>query len=219
MALYFGVSGEPDEEAGSRAAGAPARSGSKATPILTAEGSPPGGLRDVPAGARPFRSRSRLFSVEEAVRKATSLPAQRVGLKKRGTLREGNHADVVIFDAATVDDRTTFREPSAAPTGIEHVLVNGTAIVRDCVVDTAARTDVSSARNPRCVILEPMTIRVSHQSGLDEEPHDVINSHTHMQRFEVDFPRELGEFYVNMFKGQDCWHNGKPWTPRTSASP
>ena len=47
----------------------------------------------------------------------------------------------------------------------------------------------------------------------------LINSHTHMQRFEVDFPRELGEFYVNMFKGQDCWHTGKPWTPEDFCVP
>ena len=81
-----------------------------------------------------------LFSLEEAIRKSTSLPAQRVGLRKRGTLREGNYADVVIFDAATVGDRTTYRAPTAAPVGIEHVLVNGTPIVRDGVVDEAART-------------------------------------------------------------------------------
>ena len=47
----------------------------------------------------------------------------------------------------------------------------------------------------------------------------LINSHTHMQRYEVDFPRKLGEFYVNMFKGQDCWHTGKPWTPEDFCVP
>ena len=47
----------------------------------------------------------------------------------------------------------------------------------------------------------------------------LINTHTHMQRFEVDFPRKLGEFYVNMFKGQDCWHTGKPWTPEDFCVP
>ena len=47
----------------------------------------------------------------------------------------------------------------------------------------------------------------------------VINTHTHMQRFDVDFPRKLGEFYVNMFKGQDCWHTGKPWQPEDFCVP
>ena len=47
----------------------------------------------------------------------------------------------------------------------------------------------------------------------------VINTHTHMQRFEVDFPRKLGEFYVNMFRGQDCWHTGKPWKPEDFCVP
>lgn len=41
----------------------------------------------------------------------------------------------------------------------------------------------------------------------------IINSHTHMSRFGIDFSRELGELYVNMFHGQDCWYTGKPWTP------
>jgi hypothetical protein len=39
----------------------------------------------------------------------------------------------------------------------------------------------------------------------------VINTHTHMMRFGVDFAPKLGDFYVKMFQGQDCWHTGKPW--------
>ncbi len=141
MALYFGVSGEPDEEAGLEKLLAHPLAAVESDAILTGRGKPhPAAYGTFPRVLGHFARDRGLFSVEEAVRKATSLPAQRVGLKKRGTLREGNHADVVIFDAATVDDRTTYREPSAAPIGIEHVLVNGTAIVRDGVVDTAART-------------------------------------------------------------------------------
>jgi uncharacterized protein len=41
----------------------------------------------------------------------------------------------------------------------------------------------------------------------------IINTHTHMMRFGVDFPRDLGQFYVDMFKGQNCWHTGQPWKP------
>ena len=109
--------------------------------ILTGRGKPhPAAYGTFPRVLGHFVRDRGLFSVEEAVRKATSLPAQRVGLKRRGTLREGNHADIVVFDAATVGDRTTYREPTATPVGIEHVLVNGKPIVRDGVVDAAART-------------------------------------------------------------------------------
>ena len=141
MALYFGVSGEPDEEAGLEKLLAHPLAAVESDAILTGRGKPhPAAYGTFPRVLGHFARDRGLFSVEEAVRKATSLPAQRVGLRKRGTLREGNHADVVVFDAATVADRTTYREPTAAPVGIEHVLVNGTPIVRDGVVDTAART-------------------------------------------------------------------------------
>jgi N-acyl-D-amino-acid deacylase len=67
----------------------------------------------------------RLFSLEEGVRKMTSLPAQRFGLAERGELREGWHADITIFDPATVADVATYEEPRQYPTGIAHVIVNG----------------------------------------------------------------------------------------------
>ena len=141
MALYFGVSGEPDEEAGLEKLLAHPLAAAESDAILTGRGKPhPAAYGTFPRVLGHFARDRGLFSVEEAVRKSTSLPAQRVGLRKRGTLREGNHADVVIFDPATVGDRTTYREPTAAPVGIEHVLVNGTPIVRDGVVDEAART-------------------------------------------------------------------------------
>jgi predicted TIM-barrel fold metal-dependent hydrolase len=47
----------------------------------------------------------------------------------------------------------------------------------------------------------------------------IINTHTHMMRFGVDFPRELGEFYVRMFEGQNCWHTGQPWRPEDFCVP
>lgn len=67
----------------------------------------------------------KLFSLEEAVRKMTSLPADIVGLDKRGVLKEGFYADVVVFDPETVIDRATFENPNQPPVGIEYVLVNG----------------------------------------------------------------------------------------------
>lgn len=71
----------------------------------------------------------KLFPLEEAVRKMTSLPAQSVGLKDRGTLMVGNWADVVVFDPDTVADRATFEDPYQRPVGIDYVLVNGVVTV------------------------------------------------------------------------------------------
>ncbi len=65
------------------------------------------------------------LTLSEAVRKMTSAPAARLGLKDRGTLKPGAFADLVLFDPATVRDRATFAEPFLLSTGIEKVFVNG----------------------------------------------------------------------------------------------
>ena len=67
----------------------------------------------------------RVVSIEEMVRKMTSMPAARMGLRDRGLLRPGAFADVVVFDAATISDRATFEAPHQYPVGIDWVLVNG----------------------------------------------------------------------------------------------
>lgn len=66
-----------------------------------------------------------LLTLEQAIRKMTSLPAQRMGLRDRGMLRAGGFADITIFDAATVKDLATFEDPDRPSVGIEYVLVNG----------------------------------------------------------------------------------------------
>jgi N-acyl-D-amino-acid deacylase len=65
------------------------------------------------------------LTLPEAIRKMTSLPAQRLGWKDRGILREGAFADLVLFNPATVIDRSTFQKPFELPTGIEKVFANG----------------------------------------------------------------------------------------------
>ena len=70
-----------------------------------------------------------LLTWEEAIRKMTSAPAQRLGLAAKGIVRPGLDADLVVFDPATVSDRATFDEPHQYPDGIEHVLVNGELVV------------------------------------------------------------------------------------------
>ncbi len=66
-----------------------------------------------------------LLTLEQAVRKFTSLPAQRMGLHDRGLLRAGAFADITIFDPATVNDVATFDDPHRPSVGIEYVIVNG----------------------------------------------------------------------------------------------
>lgn len=70
-----------------------------------------------------------VLGVEAAVRSMTSLPALLMGFRDRGQIREGFRADVVVFDLDDLEDRTTFFEPHAYPSGIEHVLVNGQPVV------------------------------------------------------------------------------------------
>jgi N-acyl-D-amino-acid deacylase len=72
-----------------------------------------------------------VLSWEEAVRKMTSLPAQRLGFKDRGLLRWGMAADVVCFDPATVRDTATYDEPRRLPKGIPYVIVNGRLAIDD----------------------------------------------------------------------------------------
>jgi N-acyl-D-amino-acid deacylase len=71
------------------------------------------------------------ITLEEAVRKMTSLPASHFKFADRGEIREGLAADLVIFDPATVRDVATYAAPHAYPHGIVHVLVNGEFVVRN----------------------------------------------------------------------------------------
>lgn len=70
-----------------------------------------------------------VITVESAIRSSTSLPALIMGLRDRGIIREGMVADLVVFDLATIRDKATFFEPHQYSEGIEHVFVNGVAVV------------------------------------------------------------------------------------------
>ncbi len=80
----------------------------------------------------------KILTLEQAVKKMTSMPADRLALPLRGRLQNGAVADVVVFDAATVSDRGTFEKPHQYPVGINHVLVNGSVVVENGAL-TAAR--------------------------------------------------------------------------------
>ncbi len=87
-----------------------------------------------------------LFTLEEAVRKMTSLPARRFGLAGRGVLRAGAFADIAVFDAGTILDKASFETPTRAAVGIDRVFVNGA-----CVWEDGAPT---GRRPGRCLALD-----------------------------------------------------------------
>jgi N-acyl-D-amino-acid deacylase len=74
-----------------------------------------------------------LLSLEEAIRKMTGAAAARLGLRQRGTIVDGNLADLVVFDPTTIRSNATYDEPRRFPTGIEHVVVNGVLVIDDGV--------------------------------------------------------------------------------------
>jgi N-acyl-D-amino-acid deacylase len=71
------------------------------------------------------------ISLKDAIRKLSKLPASNLKLQKRGELKNGYYADVVIFDPATVTDHATFAKPHQYATGIIHVFVNGVQVLKD----------------------------------------------------------------------------------------
>ena len=84
----------------------------------------------------------KLISLEDAIRKMTSLPAQTFGFRDRGLIREGFAADLVIFDENTIVDQATFDKPHQFPLGISYVIVNGAPVIENNQM-TAARPGVA----------------------------------------------------------------------------
>jgi N-acyl-D-amino-acid deacylase len=82
--------------------------------------------------ARYVRERG-VLTLEDAVRRMTSLAASRLGMEDRGRIREGAWADITLFDPATVADRSTFAEPHQYPDGIPWVIINGVPAVEEGV--------------------------------------------------------------------------------------
>ena len=73
----------------------------------------------------------RVLALPEAIRRMTGLPASNLGLDRRGLLKEGFFADVVVFDPRTIADRATYQEPRQFSVGVQHVLVNGVPVLKD----------------------------------------------------------------------------------------
>lgn len=91
-----------------------------------------------------FVRAERQLKLSEAIRKMTSFPAQRLGLRDRGVLRDGMKADVVVFNPDTVKAPATFRQPKQYPVGIPYVIVNGRP-----VIDNGQNTGATPGRGLR----------------------------------------------------------------------
>jgi N-acyl-D-amino-acid deacylase len=72
-----------------------------------------------------------VLSMPDAIRKLAAQPSANLGLERRGQLKPGMFADVVVFDPATVADKATFEKPHAYAVGVKHVLVNGVQVLKD----------------------------------------------------------------------------------------
>ena len=82
-----------------------------------------------------------VLSLEEGIRRITSLPAERLGVSDRGVLKPGTCADITVFDATDIKSHATVETPRKYATGIAHVLVNGGISMRE-----GKRTEVDSGR-------------------------------------------------------------------------
>lgn len=94
----------------------------------------PRGLGTFPRILGVYARQKGLFSIEEAIRRMTSLPATTFGLKNRGQIREGYWADLVVFDRNRILDTATYEKPLSIPKGIDYVIVNGSIILEHGVV-------------------------------------------------------------------------------------
>ena len=72
-----------------------------------------------------------VIPLEEAVRRLSGLPATNLALDRRGFIREGMFADVVVFDPAQIADQATFEKPHQYAVGMSHVFVNGVQVLKD----------------------------------------------------------------------------------------
>lgn len=126
MALYMGVSGDLEDEEHLKLLLKHPLASIGPDAILTGKGIPhPAAYGSFPKVVGRYGRDRRLFTIEEAVRKMTSLPSQRMELKGRGLLLRGHFADIVVFNSETIIDNATYDNPFQSPTGIEYVIING----------------------------------------------------------------------------------------------
>lgn len=136
LALYIGVSGDLEEEWALRQIVQHPNAAIETDAFSLGHGRPnPALIGAFPRILGQYVREQRLLTIEQAIYKMTGLSAARLGLAERGVLREGNWADVTVFDANTVGDHSTYLDPEQPPSGIEYVIINGTIVLEDGEVD------------------------------------------------------------------------------------
>jgi N-acyl-D-amino-acid deacylase len=83
-----------------------------------------------------------LLTLAEAVRRMTALPARAMGLPRKGLVRPGMDADLVVFDPIRIESNAAYETPRRYPDGIDHVIVDGDPVVRDGAVTGATPGEV-----------------------------------------------------------------------------
>ena len=106
-------------------------SGTSPEGLLGQEHPHPRAYGTFPRILRKYVREEKKLTLEDAIRKFSSLPAQRLRLTDRGVLKTGMWADVVVFDPATVRDLATFENPNQLSQGMDYVLVNGVAVIEE----------------------------------------------------------------------------------------
>ena len=105
--------------------------GTSPTGLLGQEHPHPRAYGTFPRILRKYVREDKRLSLEDAIRKLTALPAQKLRLADRGVLKQGMWADVVVFDPDRVTDKSTFAQPNQLAEGMDYVLVNGVAVIAD----------------------------------------------------------------------------------------
>jgi len=106
-------------------------SGTSPEGLLGQEHPHPRAYGTFPRILRKYVREEKKLTLEDAIRKFTSLPAQRMRLTDRGVLKQGMWADVVVFDPATIRDLATFEKPNQLSEGMNYVLVNGVPVIEE----------------------------------------------------------------------------------------
>ncbi len=89
-----------------------------------------------------------VLTLEQAIHKMTGQSAQRVGIKERGVIKQGNYADIVLFDAKTITDHSTYLKPHQYSTGVKYLLINGQPVLEDGQLNAALPGKVLKHKKP-----------------------------------------------------------------------
>jgi N-acyl-D-aspartate/D-glutamate deacylase len=128
--LIFGVSGDRENEKPIKAIIRHPLGGYATDAVDIGRGKPhPAAYGTFPRILGRYVREEKLLTLEDAIRRMTSFPANRLGIKDRGMIAEGYVADLVIFDPDRIRDRATYENPRQFPEGIDYVIVNGKILV------------------------------------------------------------------------------------------